>query len=231
MEDTYLYLIVDLASFTVPFLFSFEKKWLHFISRWKCIVTGLLSMSVFFLIWDMIFTNMGIWGFNDRYITGLKFQGLPIEEYLFFIMIGFCCLFVYESMNHLIRIKWNESISKKIFIGIAILNILIAIFNYSKWYTVSALGLNGIFIVLIMLYVPWFSWNKFLLGYLISFIPFTIVNGILTGGFTPEPVVWYNDAENLKIRLGTIPVEDSQYMMLMMSMSIWVYEWCRRQKM
>jgi lycopene cyclase domain-containing protein len=187
-------------------------------------------MSVFFLTWDIFFTRMGIWGFNDRYITGLKFSGLPIEEYLFFLLIGFCCLFVYESMNHLIKISWKESISKNIFIGIAFINILIAVFNYSKWYTVSALGLNGVFIVLIISFAPWFSWNKFLLGYLISFVPFTLVNGILTGGFTPEPVVWYNDEENLKIRLGTIPIEDSQYMMLMMSMSIAIYEWCRKAR-
>lgn len=228
MPDTYLYLLVDLASFTVPFLFSFEKKWLHFIGRWKCILAGLLSMFVFFIIWDILFTRMGIWGFNDRYISGIKFKGLPLEEFLFFLMIGFCCLFVYESMNHIMKIKWQESISRHIFTGIALINIVIAMVHYSKWYTVTALGLNGVFILAILIFVPWFSWNKFLLGYVISFIPFTIVNGILTGGFTPEPVVWYNDAENLKIRLGTIPIEDSQYMMLMMTMSIVVYEWCRR---
>ena len=47
--------------------------------------------------------------------------------------------------------------------------------------------------------------------YFISIIPFLIVNGILTNGFRfidAGPVVWYNDAENLSIRLLNIPLEE-----------------------
>ena len=47
-------------------------------------------------------------------------------------------------------------------------------------------------------------------------LSFMVVNGILTGSFISEPIVWYQDDHNLGYRLGTIPVEDSQYMMLMM---------------
>ena len=42
-------------------------------------------------------------------------------------------------------------------------------------------------------------------------IPFFIVNGILTGTGIQEEVVWYNDEENLGIRILTIPVEDILY--------------------
>ena len=42
-------------------------------------------------------------------------------------------------------------------------------------------------------------------------IPFFIVNGILTGSFIHQEVVWYNNSENLGIRLFTVPIEDAFY--------------------
>jgi lycopene cyclase domain-containing protein len=53
--------------------------------------------------------------------------------------------------------------------------------------------------------------QKFYITFLIILIPFLIVNGILTGSFIEGEVVWYNNEENLGIRLFTIPIEDVFY--------------------
>ena len=42
-----------------------------------------------------------------------------------------------------------------------------------------------------------------------SLIPFIIINGFLTGSYTSEPIVWYNDAHNLGLRFLNIPIETS----------------------
>ncbi len=229
MHDRYLYLAVDLFSFIVPFLFAFERRWLHFIGQWKSILFGLSVMSGFFIVWDILFTSLGVWGFNDRYLLGVRFFELPLEEYLFFVLIGFCCLFVYASMNHIIRQTWPEHWFRKLFLGVAIIDLLIAGWYWDQLYTFWALGLNALGILVLLRWgASFFLWKKFFIGYAISFIPFMIVNGILTGSFTPEPVVWYDDQENVGVRLGTIPIEDSQYMMLMLLISIYAYEWFRR---
>jgi lycopene cyclase domain-containing protein len=66
------------------------------------------------------------------------------------------------------------------------------------------------------------------LAYLVILLPFFIVNGILTGTGLEEPVVWYNDNENMGVRLFTIPVEDTIYGFLLIGLNITLYEFFKR---
>jgi len=59
----------------------------------------------------------------------------------------------------------------------------------------------------------------------VSLVPFVIVNGVLTGAVTDAPVVWYNDAENLGVRLVTIPLDDIVYGLDLMLMNVSLFEW------
>ncbi|MED5256365.1 MAG: lycopene cyclase domain-containing protein, partial [Candidatus Neomarinimicrobiota bacterium] len=53
--------------------------------------------------------------------------------------------------------------------------------------------------------------SSFFVSYIFILIPFFIINGILTGSFILDEIVWYNDNYNLGIRIGTIPFEDIFY--------------------
>jgi len=57
--------------------------------------------------------------------------------------------------------------------------------------------------------INWFGKACTVFGVLL--VPFFLVNGILTGTGLAEPIVRYNPAENLGIRLLTIPIEDFLY--------------------
>jgi lycopene cyclase domain-containing protein len=65
----------------------------------------------------------------------------------------------------------------------------------------------------------------FWLAYFIHLLPFLVVNGILTGATTPEPVVWYNNDENLGVRILTIPIEDTVYALTCLLLPITIMEW------
>ena len=60
--------------------------------------------------------------------------------------------------------------------------------------------------------------------FIVSLIPFFIVNGILTGALTDEPIVIYNNLQNTMIRIITIPIEDFVYCLFMLGITILIYE-------
>jgi lycopene cyclase domain-containing protein len=215
----YLYLLLNLGTFIFPFALSFDKK-VAFYKKWKYLTPAILFVAALFLVWDFLFTDIGIWSFNDEYITGIKFFGLPIEEILFFFTVPYACVFVYECIITYFPKDYLKKYAVAITITIMAGDAVLLFFNYDKLYTASTLAVLGAYMMqlLVITRAQWLG--RFYLGYLVSIIPFLIVNGVLTA----MPVVIYNNSENLNIRLGTIPVEDMLYMMLLLLMNIGIYE-------
>lgn len=220
MLDRYLYLALNLAAISVPFLVSFYPK-KRFASTFNRVLPAIAFPMVLFIIWDVCFTKWGFWGFNDVYLIGVRFLGLPIEEWLFFVCIPFACLFTYFAFKNIKPIQINGF--HYFVYGFGFIIISISLFNFDKSYTLwTGLGLGPLLIFLAWSKKPYLS--QFFLSYLIILIPFFIINGILTGSWIEGQVVWYNNAENLGIRLGTIPVEDPFYGMLLLLLNTVIWE-------
>jgi lycopene cyclase domain-containing protein len=214
-----LYLVLNIASFIIPFLYSFENR-MKYIRRWKSVFPSILITAVFFIIWDVLFTKNGVWSFNPRYHAGIEFFDLPIEEWLFFFCIPYASLFIHFAFHYFFpKVALSDKTVKTIYWIVIVVLIPTIAFHYDKLYT----AVNYIVLVLLLTFtvfkVPTIL-NTFFITFLIVLIPFSIVNGILTGSFIEEPVVIYNNAENLGIRLGTIPIEDIGYAFSMLLMSL-----------
>ncbi|SNR37502.1 lycopene cyclase domain-containing protein [Lutibacter flavus] len=205
-----LYLILNFASFIVPFAYSFEKK-MNFIKWRKPVFLSLFIVAFFFIIWDIIFTKMGVWGFNPNYHVNLLIFGIPLEEILFFICIPYASIFTHYAVGYFFpKLQLSKKATNYITISLFILSVVVLILNTDKWYTfINLLVFTG------LLAYSFINKNtilqKFYITFLVILIPFFIVNGILTGSFIENEVVWYNNNENLGIRLFTIPIEDTFY--------------------
>lgn len=206
----WIYLSLLLASIAVPLALSFDRK-LHFWRKWNVVIPAIVIVAIVYILLDIIFTNHKIWGFNPRYHLGLTIMGLPVEECLFFLVIPYSSLFIhYAFFLYYPKAFLSGAAAKVLTFILLTITAVIIIFNHDKIYTVYALG--SMLIALLFSFLDKSNeLHKFYTSFLIILVPFVIVNGILTGSIIEQEVVWYNDAENLGLRLFTIPVEDFAY--------------------
>jgi lycopene cyclase domain-containing protein len=65
--------------------------------------------------------------------------------------------------------------------------------------------------------------------YAVSLIPFLLINGLLTGSFTNQAAVIYNEAEIIGLRILNIPVEDTIYSFEILLTTVWCYEYFKKK--
>lgn len=217
------YLVINILCVLFPIIWSFEKK-MFFFSKWKYVFISIAIVGIIFLLWDAFFTYMGVWGFNPNYLIGIYLYNIPLEEVLFFITVPFSSLFIYETVKFYLNDKLHIRFSGLLTMFFIIFFTILGCLNTNKWYTTLAFTGSALFLCYRFLVLKKTSITFFLVSYLIVLIPFFIVNSALTGFFTESPVVWYNNEENLGIRMGTIPIEDLGYNFLMFLMHVTFYE-------
>lgn len=218
-----IYLLLHLFTISFPLIRSFENR-IQYAKKWIALFPAIFLTGTFFIIWDVIFTQNGVWGFNENYLIGYSILNLPVEEWMFFITVPFASVFIYECVKFFLPKIRNSSLLKTTTIALGLSLILTATYHSDKSYTFWNFCFAGMFLAILAMSNP--SWlGKFWIAYFIHLIPFIAVNGVLTGSLIDNPIVWYNDEQNLGIRFITIPVEDTVYALLLLLMNITFYEY------
>ena len=218
----YIYLYLNLFTLFFPFILSFDKR-VHFYTNWKFLFPAMAVNALVFISWDSLFTRLGIWGFNPAYLVGLDLFGLPLEEVLFFVTVPYACVFIYEVLRAYTRRDWLQPYATGLALALIGMLVALGLIFLPRLYT----SVTCLFLSLVLAGHLWLFRDKvlgwFYLAYLVHLLPFLLVNGVLTA----IPIVWYNNAYNLGIRLYTIPVEDTAYSMGMLLLTISVYEFLK----
>ena len=220
----YTYLLINFFTIIVPFIFSFHPK-LNSYKTWRAFFPAVIITGLIFILWDIYFTDLGVWGFNHNYHMDVYIGNLPLEEVLFFLCIPYACVFTFHCLDLFIKKTMNGKV-ERIFTPILIISLLtVAIINNGKIY--PAVTFTGLALLLIlskyMLRLQWLA--KFYIIYAVLLLPFLVVNGLLTGTGLEAPVVWYNEQEIIGIRILTIPIEDVFYGMglILVNLQIFLY--------
>ena len=225
----FTYLIINILSSIIPLLFSFDSR-LKIRDFFPELFKSIFFVAIVFIAWDIYFTEIEVWGFTDKYLTGLKIFNLPIEEILFFICIPYACTFTYEVVKYFLQEKYESflmKLEKQNFNLIQIINnlliatsLILFIYTVGRYY--SSWTFLAFSLTIILLYRERFL-PLFYLSCLFIFPGFFLVNGILTGICFNIPVVWYNDLENIALRFFSIPYEDFFYGFVLLVWNVKLY--------
>jgi len=224
------YILLDILIIIFPFLLSFKWKFAYY-RYYKALFPAIAVVGIGYIIWDAIVTARGDWFFNYDYLSGISLIGLPIEEILFFIVVPYSCIFIYENLEHFLpdkKIRYN----KTFYISLIVVFILGGIAFYHQDYTILALMSCAFFFIIALWRFPEILQSRNYWLYIgISMIPFIIFNYLLTS----TPIVLYNPVaiwggDGLwNGRFFTIPLEDFFYNFSMLSLYLLVYRFFRKR--
>ena len=191
-----------------------------------------LGVGGLFIVWDVIFTEAGIWAFNSDYLLGPELFGLPIEECLFFFCIPYASVFTYFSLKH--YVKRNPLLHADTTLNFAAIVTCagLAVAYFPRYY----IALTSVYT---LVWLIWAARNmkSFMadlwLAYFVLLVPFIVSNGVLTGlSFWEYPllhnsaenitdqIVWYHPGHNTGWRIFSMPVDDLVYGFLLIAMHV-----------
>lgn len=222
---TYSFLLLDLLLILIPIALSFDKNVVA-KDQLRFIMPAVLVPGIVFSTITIIFTLLGVWGFNPSFLIGTYYRTVPIEQYLFFFAFSFAGLGVYNYLN----IKFPNNHLQKFSLSVSnlMLGICVAFifFAYAKWYTVVTFSV----LLLLLLYIEYLNKLRFMYrfyrAYVACLIPFYISYGLLCN----LPTLSYNRNETVKLSLANIPLENHFYLMAMLLLSVYLFEFFKQRK-
>ena len=197
-------LILLLGVAFIPLLFGSGNR-IRIFPKVKYFIPAIIFSGAVFLIWDNRFSQIGIWTYNPEFLSGKEILNLPWERWLYYLVISWVSLFVYEW----VKIKFGslkfDNVSLAISLVLFVLFGLLAYFSRQKLYSFFTFFLLAIYFGYTIFR------NRFkshLTDFYISFIILLIPYFLLSVIFVKLPVISYNSEYTLQFDLLQLPVEN-----------------------
>jgi len=225
--QNFWYLIILIVTATVS-IYLIVKKTNNFLVELKYMLPAIIFSGAIFTILNIRFSEAGIISFNYNYLVGKNILYLPIEEWLFLLVISLLSFAIYQQ----VKIKFDHFEKPNLFLAISL--VFIVVFGLVAWFSRTKPVTFFIFFLLTV-YLSYTIFRnrfkqhitKFYIALIISVIPFFLFKGILNS----LPVVLYNNEYNLGIQIYGVPVEDFGYFFLLMLINITIFEYLRERSL
>ena len=217
------YIAIIFLTFLGPFLLSFDSR-VRYFRKWRPLAASILVIAPVYIVWDAVATDRGDWWFSGEHTSGVSILGLPLAEVLFFLVVPYSCIFIYEVLLRYLgdsRVpfhRWAYVLS-------ALALLVLAAAFIDQYYTATVLVFTSAFLLAASLMYPAILQARAYWQYIIvSLVPFFAVNYLLTS----TPIVMYSDEAIWGVRISTIPLEDLVYNFSMLSFYLLAYLYFRR---
>ena len=216
---------LDLLVLALPLALSFDRK-VAFWRKWPQVFAAIAAVVVAFGAWDAWMAARGIWAFNPDHAGTWRFLHLPLGEWLFFVCVPYACLFVLACVRAYFPDRAIR-IPSQVFPILAVFLFVLAFMYRELAYTATVFLACGLALGAMQALVPTTLRSRnFWAALGLTYPPFLVANGFLTG----IPIVFYDDAENLAVRVGSIPVEDFFFSFAMLALAVLVYDRVGRRR-
>jgi len=217
------YLLFDLAMISAPLVLSWVRGPMFFAHRWTRALTALTVGGAPWVVWDIAVADHH-WWFAPEHTLGPALLGLPLEEWGFFLVVPFACLYTWEILvtgpSQPPRPELRP-VGPLLAVGLVLIGVAVGL--TTPWaYTALSLGCMGVAAGVDVALGTHLLRRPATWAYLGLVAAFTLVfNNFLTG----RPIVLYDPTYQIDLRLITMPVEDLGFGLGLMLTVTSVYEW------
>lgn len=100
MKSEYLIVLLLIALF--PVVLSADKR-LGIYRYKRAMFATMMAVCFPYWLWDIAATSRGHWSFNPDFTLGPIILGMPLEEWMFFVVIVFVSIFTWEASKYFLR--------------------------------------------------------------------------------------------------------------------------------
>lgn len=222
----YIFLSILILILIIPLYYTVTGKY-DFRNKLRYGMPAIFITGFMFLLWDIRFTEVGIWSYDPDYTIGLFHKSLPIEQWLVYFVFPFAALLVYEIIKTRLRSLDFNNVFTAVSLLLVVAFAIVAYLFRVRIYTFFSFLFTTIYLAY-TIFRKQFKPNltRFFLTYFIVLVPYFILNWFLTWNLAIE----YHQEQVLNVWIGMVPVENFVYLFLLLLINITVYEYLSVKK-